>query len=196
MTPAGGAFEPEVLVEVATTVDENLVAEVASLMPQLSSSAPAPARAELEELLDSPSNVLFVARLCRSGGVVGMLTLVVYRIPTGINAVIEDVVVDESARGSGVGASLVRAALEEAERRGARHVDLTSRPSREAANRLYERLGFRPRATNVRVRSPTFWRRASSTSRTYDLDHRSCSSPGRPVILRGESSAPGEGADG
>ncbi len=77
------------------------------------------------------------------------MTLVVFRIPTGVRAWIEDVVVDEAARGRGVGEALNRAALELAERRGARSVDLTSRPSREAANRLYRKLGFVERETNV-----------------------------------------------
>ncbi len=81
--------------------------------------------------------------------ILGSLTLVHVRIPTGVRAWIEDVVVDESARGRGVGEALTRAALAQASARGARNVDLTSRPSREAANRLYRRLGFEPRDTNV-----------------------------------------------
>jgi ribosomal protein S18 acetylase RimI-like enzyme len=81
--------------------------------------------------------------------IVGLLTLVVFRIPTGVRAWIEDVVVDESARGHGVGEALNRAALHDARRRGAKTVDLTSRPSRAAANRLYQRLGFIARETNV-----------------------------------------------
>jgi ribosomal protein S18 acetylase RimI-like enzyme len=78
-----------------------------------------------------------------------LLTLVVFRIPTGVRAWIEDVVVDESARGHGVGEALNRAALDGARRKGAKTVDLTSRPSRAAANRLYQRLGFVARETNV-----------------------------------------------
>jgi ribosomal protein S18 acetylase RimI-like enzyme len=78
-----------------------------------------------------------------------MLTLVVFRIPTGLRAWIEDVVVDEGARGRGVGAALNQAAIRLAGEHGARTVDLTSRPSREVANRLYSRLGFVPRETNV-----------------------------------------------
>jgi ribosomal protein S18 acetylase RimI-like enzyme len=80
---------------------------------------------------------------------VGTLTLVLFRIPTAMRAWIEDVVVDESARGAGVGEALTLAALERAADAGARTVDLTSRPSREAANRLYTRLGFELRETNV-----------------------------------------------
>jgi ribosomal protein S18 acetylase RimI-like enzyme len=84
-----------------------------------------------------------------AGRVLGTLTLVMYRIPTGLRACIEDVVVDEAARGQGAGEALTRFALDVAARAGAKTVDLTSRPSREAANRLYQRLGFDRRNTNV-----------------------------------------------
>jgi ribosomal protein S18 acetylase RimI-like enzyme len=77
------------------------------------------------------------------------LTLVVYRIPTGVRAAIEDVVVDQAGRGRGVGEALTQSALELAAKHGAKTVDLTSRPSREAANRLYERVGFERRETNM-----------------------------------------------
>jgi ribosomal protein S18 acetylase RimI-like enzyme len=81
--------------------------------------------------------------------ILGSMTLVVFRIPTGLRAWIEDVVVDGSARGRGVGEALNRAAIDRARAAGATTVDLTSRPSREAANRLYRRLGFEQRTTNV-----------------------------------------------
>lgn len=83
------------------------------------------------------------------GEILGTLTLVVFTIPTGIRAWIEDVVVDDAARGRGVGAALNEAALDLARELGAVTVDLTSRPSREAANRLYVRLGFERRESNV-----------------------------------------------
>ena len=83
------------------------------------------------------------------GRIVGTLTLAVFPIPTGVRAWIEDVVVDDSARGSGVGDALVDAAVAKAGAAGAKTVDLTSRPSREAANRLYVRKGFELRTTNV-----------------------------------------------
>ena len=91
--------------------------------------------------------MLFLARV--DGAIVGSLTLAFYRIPTGLKAWIEDVVVDDAVRGRGVGAALNQAALAEARRRGAKDVSLTSRPSREAANRLYLRLGFVARETNM-----------------------------------------------
>jgi ribosomal protein S18 acetylase RimI-like enzyme len=135
-------------VETATQVSEELLSQMGRLLPQLSSRAAPLERAHLEEMVGSPSTVLFLARQ-PTGGLVGMLTLATYRVPTGVHAVIEDVVVDESARGSGIGSALVSAALQEAARRGATNVDLTSRPERQAANRLYAKLGFERRQTNV-----------------------------------------------
>ena len=137
-----------VTVTQATVVDDELVDAFVRLTPQLSSSNPPPSRAELAEIVGSPATVLFVAREA-DGPILGSLALALFRIPTGLRAWIEDVVVDETARGKGVGAALNEAALDHARAVGARTVDLTSRPSREAANRLYRRLGFVERATNV-----------------------------------------------
>lgn len=137
-------------VEECTEVDDRLVEAMASLIPQLSSSSPPPTREQLEEIVGSDATHLLVARDEQAdGAILGAMTLVVFRIPTGVRAWIEDVVVDAEARGRGVGESLNRAALDLAARRGARTVDLTSRPSREAANRLYQRIGFVQRETNV-----------------------------------------------
>ena len=100
-------------------------------------------------MADSPATILYIARdPQRQDEIVGTLTLALYRIPTGLRAWIEDVVVDAGARGQGIGEALTRAALQRAQAEGAREVDLTSRPSREAANRLYQRLGFLKRETN------------------------------------------------
>jgi ribosomal protein S18 acetylase RimI-like enzyme len=144
---AAGSSEPLVQVLHAERVDDELVEAFQRLVPQLSSSSPPPSPHELEELVSDPDTVLFVARV--DGRILGSLTLAFYRIPTGLKAWIEDVVVDEAARGRGVGAELNLAALAEAAARGAKDVSLTSRPSREAANRLYLRLGFQARETNV-----------------------------------------------
>ena len=138
---------PEPAIEIVQEVTPEVVEAMARLVPQLSRSAPAPTAEELAEIAGGDATTLLVARL--DGRIVGSLTLVVFRIPTGVRAWIEDVVVDEAARGTGVGEALNRTALAEAQRRGSRTVDLTSRPSREAANRLYQRLGFEPRETNV-----------------------------------------------
>jgi ribosomal protein S18 acetylase RimI-like enzyme len=135
-------------IEEATEVSAELVAAVAGLVAQLSRSAPAPTDAALEAIVSSPTSHLLLAREA-DGRIVGMLTLVAFPIPTGVRAWIEDVVVDESARGRGLAAALSQAALRLAAQSGARTVELTSRPDREAANRLYARLGFRPRETNV-----------------------------------------------
>ncbi|MEY3091991.1 MAG: hypothetical protein RL413_136 [Actinomycetota bacterium] len=134
-------------VSVCREVTDEVVQAFGVLIPQLSRSNPAPTRAELEALVASEASTLFVARV--DGRIAGSLTLAMFRIPTGVRAWIEDVVVDESARGHGVGEALNRAALDHARANGAITVDLTSRPSREAANRLYKRMGFEQRDTNV-----------------------------------------------
>jgi ribosomal protein S18 acetylase RimI-like enzyme len=139
---------PGVNVEEASEVTDELVAAFIRLIPQLSRSAPPPTPEELSAIVTSPATALLVARH-EDGSIVGSLTLALFRIPTGVRAWIEDVVVDESARGSGVGEALNREALRLASEAGAVTVDLTSRPSREAANRLYRRLGFVERETNV-----------------------------------------------
>jgi ribosomal protein S18 acetylase RimI-like enzyme len=104
----------------------------------------------IREIVDAAATTVLVARDGRDNGrIVGLLTLVVFRIPTGVRAWIEDVVVDESVRGRGVGEALSQEAIRQAVGLGARTVELTSRPSREAANRLYQRLGFARRDSNV-----------------------------------------------
>ena len=139
-----------VLVDRVSEVTDDLVEVVARLMPQLSSTAATPGRAGLEEIVASPTSTLLVARLAsRDDTIAGMTTLIAYRIPSGLHAVIEDVVVDGSFRGHGVGAALISEAVQLARERGALHVNLTSRSSREAANRLYTRAGFVKRETNV-----------------------------------------------
>ena len=134
-------------VQVAESVDDELCVALAALVSQLSTSSPPPTPAELERIVAESATTLLVAR--DDDRIVGMLTLAVFRIPTGVRAWIEDVVVDDAARGAGVAGALVEAALQQSSRLGARTVDLTSRPDREAANRLYLRLGFEARRTNV-----------------------------------------------
>ncbi|MCA1700169.1 MAG: GNAT family N-acetyltransferase [Actinobacteria bacterium] len=129
-------------------MSEDLVASVGALVQQLSSSAQAPSRLELESIVASPATRLLIA--CDGdGAVLGTLTLALFRIPTGMRAWIEDVVVDDAARGRGVAQILMRAAVRLAQDAGAQTVDLTSRPSRVAANRLYRKIGFVQRETNV-----------------------------------------------
>jgi ribosomal protein S18 acetylase RimI-like enzyme len=157
-TPAPVAEHSGVTVDAVAEaeVTAELTEAIARLIPQLSSSAPPPSSEDLAAIAGATGSTLFVSRLNTGDrSVVGTLTLVIYRIPTGQHAVIEDVVVDESIRGAGAGAALVKAALDAAREAGVRDVDLTSRPSREAANRLYVRMGFEARETNVyRYRQP------------------------------------------
>jgi len=138
--------QSNVVVEVAERVTPELEEAFAKLLPQLSSSGKLPSRSDIEEMIMSPATQLLLAR--SDGKIIGMLMLVLFRIPTGLRAWIEDVVVDGDARGKGAGEALTRAAVASAIERGARTVDLTSRPSREAANRLYQRVGFKLRETN------------------------------------------------
>ena len=134
-------------VEVVRAGSDELVRAFGRLLPQLSRSAVALDAAAIEALVAWPGNTLLVARV--DGEIVGSLTLVIFPIPTGTRAWIEDVVVDEAARGRGVGATLTMEAVRLARASGARTVDLTSRPARAAANRLYERLGFELRDSKV-----------------------------------------------
>jgi ribosomal protein S18 acetylase RimI-like enzyme len=134
-------------VEVAAELSDELVEAIRGLVPQLSSSAPLPDGEALAKILASPATRVLVAK--DGDTIVGTLTLAVFRIPTGVRAWIEDVVVDETARGQGAGEALTREALRLATAAGARTVDLTSRSDREAAIRMYEKLGFRRRETNV-----------------------------------------------
>jgi ribosomal protein S18 acetylase RimI-like enzyme len=135
-------------VEEATTLTADLLATLGRLVSQLSSSAPSLTDDQLRQIIEGPATRLLIAR-DDQGGIIGSLTLAVFRIPTGVRAWIEDVVVDEAARGQGAGEALSREAVRLAQEAGARTIDLTSRPDRESANRLYERLGFERRATNV-----------------------------------------------
>lgn len=128
-------------------VGDELVEAFGRLLPQLSRSAAALDAEQIRAIGAWPGNRLLVARV--DGAIAGTLTLVVFPIPTGLRAWIEDVVVDESARGHGVGAALTQEAVRLARAEGAKTVDLTSRPSRAAANRLYERLGFQMRESKV-----------------------------------------------
>lgn len=142
--------ETEVTIERVTEVTDELIAAFEMLIPQLSSSNPPPGRDMLQRIVSSDASMLLIARdPDQDNRIVGSMTLVTFLIPTGIRSWIEDVVVDTACRGRGVGEKLNRVALDHAQELGATTVDLTSRPSREAANRLYQRLGFEVRETNV-----------------------------------------------
>jgi ribosomal protein S18 acetylase RimI-like enzyme len=134
-------------VEVLSEVTDEVVEAFGRLLPQLSRSAPPLDQAALTRIASSPAISVLIAR--SDGLITGTLTLAMFPIPTGLRAWIEDVVVDDQARGQGVGAALTQEALRIARVAGARTVDLTSRPSRVAAGRLYERLGFETRETRM-----------------------------------------------
>jgi ribosomal protein S18 acetylase RimI-like enzyme len=135
-------------VEEVTAVTDELVDAFRRLIPQLSRSSPPPSAAELEAVVTADDAHVIVAR-DDEGRIIGTTTLIVFRIPTGVRAWIEDVVVDEAAGGQGVGKAITRYALDLARRHHAKTVDLTSRPSREVANGMYQSLGFTQRETNV-----------------------------------------------
>jgi ribosomal protein S18 acetylase RimI-like enzyme len=136
-----------ITVRIAASADAALLEAVTTLLPQLSRSAKPPTLAQLAGVVTDPATTLFVAE--EEGRIVGTLTLVTFEILTGRRSWIEDVITDNAARGKGVATALLRAAVAHAEAYGARTVDLTSRPGREDANRLYSNAGFEQRTTNV-----------------------------------------------
>ena len=138
---------PDVQIQAVSKITPELTQAIALLLPQLSSSAPNCTKDDLEQIVRTPSTTLLVAK--SEDTLSGMLTLVIFRIPTGMRAIIEDVVVDEHYRGQGIAEALTLEALARARAAGVRTIDLTSRPSRQAANRLYQKLGFEQRESNV-----------------------------------------------
>ncbi|WP_433566784.1 GNAT family N-acetyltransferase [Nocardia sp. CA-151230] len=142
-----------VTVETLTEVDDEIVEAFDRLLPQLSATAKRLNREALVQLASAESTTVLVAR--SDGKIVGTLSLVMFAIPSGLRARIEDVVVDDAARGQGIGAALIEEAKARAGTAGARTLDLTSRASRSAANRLYGRLGFQPRESRVYRFAPT-----------------------------------------
>jgi ribosomal protein S18 acetylase RimI-like enzyme len=137
------------LIEIADRVTDELLDALARLIPQLKISSPRLTRDDVAALLSAGAVTVLTARADASAPLVGMLTLIVYRVPTGVRARIEDVVVDESARGQGIAVALVERALEIARAKSADGIALTSNPRREAANKLYQKMGFKRWETNI-----------------------------------------------
>jgi ribosomal protein S18 acetylase RimI-like enzyme len=135
-------------IDIVTQADVELYDAFQRLVPQLTNNNPPPSLNDLADLVRDSSSTLMVAR-DDHGKIVGALTLTVYRVPTGIRSIIEDVIVDNSARGQGIGEALMQYAIELAREKGAKNISLTSNPMREAANRLYLRVGFKKRETNA-----------------------------------------------
>jgi len=130
-------------------VTEELQESVQRLIPQLGAHKMPPTLEELDTLIKSESSTLVVARdPDEDGAIAGILSLIIYRVPTGLRSIIEDVVVDEKMRRRGIGKALVRYAIELARKAGADGVSLTSNSEREAANHLYQSIGFQIRKTN------------------------------------------------
>jgi predicted N-acetyltransferase YhbS len=134
--------------EIVTKADEELYEAFQRLVPQLTNNNPPPSLNDLAALVRDEASTLILARN-ENGEIVGALTLAVYRVPTGIRSVIEDVIVDISTRGEGVGEALMLRGIELAREKGAGNISLTSNPMRVAANKLYLRVGFTKRETNA-----------------------------------------------
>jgi ribosomal protein S18 acetylase RimI-like enzyme len=136
-------------IEKVTTVTEELHEAFQRLVPQLSAHKVPPTKEELDELIKSESSILLLARDPDGAApIAGALCLTVYRVPTGLRSIIEDVIVDETMRRRGIGEALVRKAIDLAREEGAEGVSLTSNPQRQAANKLYGSIGFQLRQTN------------------------------------------------
>ncbi len=135
-------------IDIVTRADEELYSAFQRLVPQLTNNNPPPSLNDLAALVRDSSSTLMVARNDH-GEIVGALSLTVYRVPTGIRSIIEDVIVDNSARGQGIGEALMKRAIEVAREKGVSNISLTSNPMRESANRLYLRMGFKKRETNA-----------------------------------------------
>jgi len=131
-----------------TEITDEIQNALEQLVPQLGAHKIPPTREELNELITSECSVLLVARQSREDPVVGALCLTIYRVPTGLRSIIEDVIVDKNSRRQGIGEALVRYALDLAREAGADGVSLTSNPQREGANQLYRSMGFELRKTN------------------------------------------------
>jgi ribosomal protein S18 acetylase RimI-like enzyme len=141
-------------IEKVSEVTQELHEALGRLIPQLGAHKVPPTLAELNELINSESSTLIVARTPdENSPIVGILSLTIYRVPTGLRSIIEDVIVDENMRRRGIGEALVRCAIDLAREAGAAGVSLTSRPDRESANQLYRSMGFELRKTN-----PYFYR--------------------------------------
>lgn len=139
-------------IEKAVEVTDELLSALSRLILQLAPEKSPPTRDDLTSILNSPGASLLVARLSyENDGIAGILTLIVYRVPTGARAVIEDVVVDEKYRNRGIAKAMMTRAIELAREAGASNISLTSNPKREAANLLYQHMGFQKRETNLYI---------------------------------------------
>lgn len=135
-------------IEIVTKADDELLEAFQRLVPQLTNNNPPPAFDDLAALVQDAASTLMVAR-DDEGVIIGALSLTVYRVPTGIRSIVEDVIVDISARGQGIGEALMLRAVELAREKGASNISLSSNPARVAANQMYVKMGFQKRNTNA-----------------------------------------------
>ena len=135
--------------EKVSEVTDEIYSAVKLLVPQLGAHKVIPTWDELNVLVRSECSTLLIARYPDDhSGIAGILNLTIYRVPTGIRSIVEDVIVDEKMRRRGIAEALIRHAIELARQGGASTLALTSNPSREAANKLYQSVGFEKRETN------------------------------------------------
>lgn len=135
-------------IERITHMDESFVNAFENLMPQLTGKDEYPSYEELQKIIEA-DNVHLCFAFDDNEKIIGTITVVFVRIPTGVKAWIEDVIVDKEARGKGVGTAMIWHAIQIARKKRVEKVDLTSHPRRIAANKLYQKLGFEKRESNV-----------------------------------------------
>lgn len=137
-------------IEIVSKNTSEISKTLEKLIPQLDPTVPIPSKDDLTQIISSSSIYLYIARdPALNNQIVGTLTLVLYRSPTGLHAHFEDLVVDQNSREKRIGTTLLKTALKKAREKGAAFIDLTSRPSRKTANQLYKRIGFTRRKTNL-----------------------------------------------
>lgn len=130
-----------------TTVTDQVLEAFKKLIPQLAPGCVLPTKIDLEAIVNSDATQIFIAE--ENDEILGTLTLVFNNIPTGPKIWIEDVVVDDAARGKGVGEQLMEFSIDYVKNQHLKSINLTSSPDRVAANALYRKLGFQQRETNV-----------------------------------------------
>ncbi|MDL2238752.1 GNAT family N-acetyltransferase [Bacteroidales bacterium OttesenSCG-928-K03] len=130
-----------------TTLSGEILNKINNLLPILSDNVRTLKHEELEEMINDKNTVIFIAE--EDEDIVGMLVFIIYKLPSGVKAWIEDVIVKEEQQGRGIGRMLVETAIEYAKKLNIKKIDLTSSPFRIAANILYPKLGFKKRDTNV-----------------------------------------------
>ena len=139
----------EIAIEQLKTFSTDITQVLNGLLMQLNPGSKKLNDEDVKEGIESSASRFFVAREPVNNKIVGMLTLVVFSAPSAKKCLLEDIVVDKDYQGKGIGTKLITKAISQARKEGVARLDLTSNPKREAANRLYQQLGFKKRDTNV-----------------------------------------------